>query len=118
MSTELNLIVIRSDDIDSAAEFYRMIGLPIVEERHGSGPRHYAAELGKLVFEIYPLGKRKSTQDVRLGFFVLSLDDTIWALDETTVIKQPPARTERGYMAVIEDPDGHIVELIQTEVTD
>jgi catechol 2,3-dioxygenase-like lactoylglutathione lyase family enzyme len=109
---ELNLCVIRCEDIEVAARFYRTIGLDLVKEKHRTGPTHYAAELGRLVFEIYPLGKRSPTTETRLGFDVVSVDDVLSELAEDT-IQQPASRTERGYLAVVSDPDGHTVELIQ-----
>lgn len=41
----LNLVVLRSRDIDRAAEFYRCLGLEFTRHRHGIGPKHFAAEV-------------------------------------------------------------------------
>jgi len=111
----LNLVVIRSLDIERVAKFYRALGLPLQEHRHGSGPLHYAAELDSAVFEIYP---RKSDTDgttsVRLGFRVASLDAAIAALQEVGgQIVSAPQLSEWGRRAVVEDPDGHKIELTE-----
>lgn len=108
---ELQLLVIRSQDIDSSAEFYRSIGVDMVEEQHGNGPRHFAAELGRLVFEVYPLGKSDVTSGARLTFAVDNLE-IVDSLPEEQVIKAP-SYTDRGYLAVVKDPDGHTIELTQ-----
>jgi len=38
----LNLIVLRSADLDRAAQFYSRLGIVFSRERHGSGPEHLA----------------------------------------------------------------------------
>ena len=58
----LNLVVIRSPDIERACRFYSALGLAFTKHAHGTGPEHYACEIGGIVFEIYP---RKSEDDSR-----------------------------------------------------
>src|SRR4051812_27334640 len=53
-NVSLNLLVIRSPDIDRSARFYELLGLSFTKHAHGTGPVHYAGELGSAVFEIYP----------------------------------------------------------------
>lgn len=73
---QLNLLVIRTENIDRLAQFYAQLGIPFQRHKHGKGPYHYAAELGEVVFEIYPLLKSQPTADasLRLGFDVPNLD--------------------------------------------
>ncbi len=79
----LNLCVIRSADIDRAAQFYRLLGLNLEKHRHGKGVLHYSAELEATVFEIYPRkNDADSTASVRLGFRVTSIESVIAALQE------------------------------------
>jgi len=75
----LNLVVLRSKDIEVAAEFYRCLGLEFVRHRHGSGPEHFAAEMMGGVFEIYPLASDDDppTSGTRIGFGMSSLDDLL-----------------------------------------
>lgn len=54
----LNLVVLRSSDVERAVAFHSRLGLQITQQRHGSGPEHYAAELFGGVFELYPLAAR------------------------------------------------------------
>lgn len=109
-----SLLVIRSSDIDRAAEFYAKLGLILKVEKHGSGPRHFAAEIGKTVLEIYPLGNRQPTTDIRLGFLVTSLNAVLEYVGSTTEI----VVTEYGYQAVVHDPDGHTIELTEKQTPD
>ena len=113
----LNLVVIRAADPDRSAEFYRLLGLTFTKHRHGTGPEHYAAE-GSVVFEIYPRGAGEATAATRLGFRVADLDTVIESLLLTGIARMisPPASTEWGYRAVLLDPDGHKVELVEARV--
>ena len=98
-----------------ASAFYSRLGLEFSQHQHGSGPEHFAAELGSGVFEIYPLSPNgPSTLGTRIGFSVPSLDSTIAALaDCPEAILSPPKDSEWGRRAVIADPDGHRIELLQ-----
>src|SRR5260370_42127152 len=77
----LNLVVIRSADLERAARFYGALGLSFVKEKHGDGPEHYAGEIGPTVFEIYPCtSEARSSAGVRFGFRVPSLEAALAAL--------------------------------------
>jgi predicted enzyme related to lactoylglutathione lyase len=112
----LNLVVIRSADLDHAERFYRVLGLTFDRHRHGSGPEHLAAQpyAGSYVFEIYPANaKAGPTSGVRIGFGMDAVDTYLDGLVKAggTII-QAPADSEWGRRAVIADPDGHRVELV------
>jgi predicted enzyme related to lactoylglutathione lyase len=111
----LNLVVLRSPDLPRAAEFYTRLGLQFTRHQHGNGPEHLAAELGCGVFELYPSSPESpSTLGTRIGFSVPSLDTAVAAINEYggTVIS-PPKDSQWGRRAVVADPDGHRVELLQ-----
>ena len=79
---QLNLVVIRAEDIDRAAAFYGLLGLEFEKHRHGSGPEHYASDQGSTVFEIYPRQKQtEGTSRTRIGFRVPSIDALIVGLE-------------------------------------
>jgi len=98
-----------------AAEFYSRLGLKFTRHQHGSGPEHFAAELGSGVFELYPLASEgPSTLGTRIGFSVASLDSAIDSLSAfPEAIISPPKDSPWGRRAVVADPDGHRVELLQ-----
>jgi predicted enzyme related to lactoylglutathione lyase len=110
----LNLVVLRSADIERAASFYRELGLLFTRHAHGSGPEHYASDANGLVFEIYPLTPKSSpTTGTRIGFRVDSVDGTLELLSKAGAkIVSPPADSEWGRRAVVKDFDGHVIELI------
>ena len=110
----VNLLVIRSSDMQRAVEFYQAIGLRFALHRHGTGPEHYASEESGFVFEIYPRKDTKNdTSRTRIGFRVENVDAIVNVLRnlQTTIVTEP-ADTECGRRAVVKDFDGHSVELI------
>jgi hypothetical protein len=112
---KFNLVVLRSADLERAAAFYSLLGLQFSKHRHGNGPEHFAAELPGVVFEIYPVGADGgSTSGTRIGFRVPSVDAALEALCEYPAAVLTPAKnSEWGRRAVVADPDGHQVELLQ-----
>jgi len=99
-----------------AAAFYSRLGLEFRQHRHGSGPEPFAAELpGGGVFELYPVTDGASTLGTRIGFRVPSIDQAVAALsDYPGVVVSAPRDSDRGRRAVVADPDGHRVELVQS----
>jgi predicted enzyme related to lactoylglutathione lyase len=112
---QLNLVVIRAQDIDRAAEFYGLLGLEFQKHRHGSGPEHYTSEQGGTVFEIYPRqNQAEGSAGIRIGFRVPSIDALIAALEGVGArIVSPPKDSPWGRRAVLDDLDGHRVELTE-----
>ena len=102
---QLNLVVIRSSDIERAVQFYRSLGLSFEKHRHGNGPQHYSAQLGNTVFEIYlRRNDNDRTTAVRLGFRVQSIETVVASAQEAGgQIVSPPQTSEWGKRAVLDD---------------
>lgn len=112
----LSLVVIRSGDLDRAARFYAALGITLGRERHGAGPEHLAGAVGGAVFEVYPAGEGQAgaTAGVRLGFRVRSVADTVAAaVGAGGRLIQRPKAGAWGLRAVVADPDGHRVEVVE-----
>lgn len=111
----LNLVVIRSPDLERSAAFYSRMGLPFQRHAHGRGPEHYASEVAGLVFEIYPLtAKSTPTTGTRIGFRVRGLDGIVESVREIGgEVVSAPTDSEWGRRAVVKDLDGHVVELLE-----
>ena len=111
----LNLVVLRSADLERAERFYSCLGMQFIRHRHGSGPEHLAAELGGCVFELYPQSMDgASTLGTRIGFRVQSLEAVIAALSDLPAATiSPPQDSPWGWRTVVADPDGHRIELVQ-----
>jgi lactoylglutathione lyase len=116
-SPALNLVVIRSPDIDKSAAFYTALGIRFSKHSHGKGPEHYASEDGPLTFEIYPqINSAPVTTGTRLGFKVSNVDALLPLLVEREgKIVSTAQDSPWGRRAVVTDPSGHKVELTQQE---
>ena len=116
-SLQLNLLVIRSAEPARLAEFYSLLGLQFIYHQHGTkGTWHYSANVGELVFEIYPLLAAQGQVDtsLRLGFQILNLEQLMEELKRNNVKVVVPAKAgEWGYRAVVEDVEGRRVELVE-----
>jgi lactoylglutathione lyase len=111
---QMSLVVIYARDIERTKQFYDDVGLSFTSERHGTGPAHYAASMGTLVFEIYPCRSGEVASPLRIGFRVPSVDGTVETLRQRGVkIVASPKDSTWGRRAVVEDPDGNRVELAQ-----
>ncbi|MFD4392877.1 VOC family protein [Streptomyces sp. NPDC058495] len=93
----IDLVVIYTDQLEACRDFYATLGLSFVQERHGTGPEHYAAVLGDgSVFELYPATRRPATGYLRLGLTA-------------------PADAATEDRQVLTDPDGRTVVLTPSE---
>lgn len=112
----LNPAVLRSADMARAVAFYSRLGLQFSQHRHGTGPEHFSAEMAGAVFEIYPAAPNgPSTLGTRIGFRVPSVDAALAALaDYPGAVVSPAKSSEWGRRAVVADPDGHRVELLES----
>ena len=113
--TELNLIVIRSKDMNKLASFYGILDIDFVQHRHDKGPEHFSAELGSIVFEIYPQrNDNDNTTNIRLGFTVNNIDKVLVDLiNAGATIVSDVKDSPWGRRAVIDDPEGHRVESLE-----
>ncbi len=114
-SPRLNLIVIRSLEATRVVTFYQLLGITFKEEQHGRGPVHWAADLEGLVIEVYPA---KTADEVdkttRLGFELEDVVATVETLRSADVeIVSDVKESGRSLRAVVRDPDGRSVELVQ-----
>ncbi|WP_336794232.1 VOC family protein [Gordonia malaquae] len=111
----MNLVVVYAEDIERSRGFFEAIGLEFQEERHESGPEHYAATLaGGAVLELYPRGRRTVSR-VRLGFTVDDVDETMRGLAARGYTAGGAEAVGRDYGrgVVVVDPDGNRVEIVE-----
>lgn len=111
----LNLIVLRAADLGRSVAFYRALGLVFVSERHGQGPEHFTCDVGGVVLELYPRSGSEPSMGTRLGFRVSSLARSLDNLHEVgAAVLTDPRESQWGRRAVVADPEGHRVELLET----
>ena len=115
MSIRPSLLVIRATDLVAARAFYEALGLDFELEKHGNGPEHLSHAKSGFVFEVYPRRSNSdSTSSVRLGFSVASLASVLISLEDVGAeVVSKPKESEWGRRAVVRDPDGHTVELLE-----
>ena len=103
------LIVLRCAHLDAARSFYEALGAHFVEEKHGEGPRHYAATFGGMTLELYP---GEADVGTRVGFAVADVDAAVSTLQALGAsVRVAPRDSPWGRRAVVLDPDGRRVEL-------
>lgn len=114
----LNLVVIRSPDLDRAVLFYEKLGFSFTRHSHGSGPEHYSCESNGIVFEIYPLRPTDApTTAARLGFAVEQVDTLVGAVVGLGAeVVSAPKQSPWGRRAVVRDLDGHSIELVEVTI--
>ena len=113
----LNLVVLRAPDIEEAQRFYSLLGFSFTKHAHGSGPEHYAADSGAQIFEIYPQADAEgSTKSTRIGFKVRGVDAVVARLvSGGGKIVSPVKDSPWGRRAVVSDPIGHKLELVEDD---
>lgn len=114
----LDACVLSCQDLTAAGAFYRALGLPLEDEQHGEGPLHAACELGGLHFALYgsqnpgQATPRQTAGATMVGLRVESVDAAFAAgLAAGGLAVQEPADFPWGRRALLEDPDGRVVEL-------
>lgn len=111
----ISLVMIRSTNLERANNFYGTLGLEFTLHKHGSGPEHLACEMDRFVFEVYPRkDDSDSTSATRIGFRVPSVDAVVERLQHMGAkLVSPPKESPWGRRAVVDDFDGHRVELTE-----
>lgn len=114
---KLNLLVIRSNNINELSKFYSKLGIEFEYHKHGNGPYHYSGKLGNIIFEIYPLSKGQEIPDkfLRIGFEVNNLEEFIKKMENVEIVK-PPTQSQFGQYAVIKDIEGRKIEITQKQI--
>jgi predicted enzyme related to lactoylglutathione lyase len=114
----LNLLVLCAEDPQAMCAFYAALGLKFVREQHEMGPVHYSTQLNDaVVLEIYPRGSGPVSTGTRIGFNVPCLKSALRALyEQKATLVRAVQLTVRGRLAVVLDPEGHKVELLEPAI--
>lgn len=109
----LSLVVVRVSSLEDARRFYSdVFGLRFAREQHGSGPVHFSADLDGALVELYP--GQAPIAPMTLGFTVEDLDALLERLEASDGrLTYGPRASPWGRRAVIRDPDGHRVEIME-----
>jgi predicted enzyme related to lactoylglutathione lyase len=120
--TEIASLVLYAAEPERTATFYRAAGIALVDEDHGGGPVHAAAELGGVHVAVYPAESPDRAPAQRRGgssfhgFYVDSLDVTGAELGRLGApVLSGHEEMPWGCRIVVEDPDGRAVEVNQRD---
>ena len=96
--------------------FYTALGVDLLEERHGNGPLHVAAELGILALEVFDAAESGLGEfETVLGLPVADLDAACARLEGLGAPKIREVGLAAGKRrAVYRDPDGRAVYLFES----
>ncbi len=112
---KVNLLVIRTSKLEDMRSFYSALGASFEKEKHGNGPEHYAAVLSdNFVLELYPcINETEPVSGLWLGLRVDDLKKVLSSLGQSVKIR----RVQQGMSALVRDPEGRTVELLQADST-
>lgn len=119
MVQEVGALILFTGEIERTVAFYREIGVPLAEEQHEDAPVHYACDVGGVHMAIHEVGPGRAPQwrsggSDYFGFAVASLTETVAAARRIGArIRQEPEEYPWGPRALVEDPDGRVVELFE-----
>lgn len=110
-----SLVVLKTHKMEDLRDFYEALGFQFKEEQHGKGPIHWSVKAGDTVFEIYPAPDGHMVdKSTRVGFAVGDVTAAVEAVRaQGARIDSKPNSGPDGLRAVVRDPDGRAVELIQ-----
>jgi predicted enzyme related to lactoylglutathione lyase len=117
-------IVMSTGRPDEMVDFYRALGVPLQMEHHGEGGLHWAAGIGGLHVAVHPVfgegdapGYRQAGNTL-VGFVVDSVDDAVAAVFALgAAVIQQPTNMPWGRRAIVVDPDGRPVEVVERPTT-
>ncbi len=108
--------MIRVAELGRARRFYEVLGLELHPEQHGAGPEHLCSVVDEFTFELYPRSNADGpTTAVRLGFSLPAFAPDLLANLRAAggEVLAAPEDSPWGRRALVRDPDGHTVELLE-----
>jgi len=119
-------IIFYALDTAVTRQFYETFGLVFVEEKHGTGPTHYACDFIGMVFEIYPLRDGVTIKPCDTVAAAIPVDDfdgvvaTLKAMEfklgKVVVFIETEDRDLRAVS--VRDPDGRLVRILEQDPND
>jgi hypothetical protein len=119
--TTVAALVLSAAETKRTADFYRVLGVPLVDERHEEGPVHQATQIGDVHVAVYPqespgrAPSRGAGGSVLVGFYVESLEVVVDELArQGSPLLSDHEQMPWGCRVLAEDPDERAVEINQT----
>jgi len=117
----LGALVFFTSRLDACAEFYRLIGIPLVEEQHDQdGVVHFACELEGVHIAFFNAVDEGNAPPLSTagccfpGLAVTSVREVVHRVEAAgATILQPASEYPWGLRAVLSDPDGRPFEVFE-----
>lgn len=116
MLTRLGAIILLVTDMKKSTDFYQgLIGLPLKQQSSEWTEFFY----GGTILALHPAKRKdkiKASPRILVGFMVNELDNTVKRLKEKGVkFFKEPRQEPFGNHAIFEDPDEHLISIVQLE---
>ncbi len=115
MIGKLGLIMLVVKDMDRSVQFYRdVLGVPLVFQT----PHWSQLDAGNIQLGLHPESDRlkaSPSEGCSFGFYLDDIQKTVAELKAKAVkVLQEPKKEQFGWLALVADPDGYVVQLFQT----
>ncbi len=115
MIGKLGLIMLVVKDMDRSVQFYRdVLGVPLVFQT----PHWSQLDAGNIRLGLHPESdhlKASPSEGCSFGFYVDNIQKIVAELKAKAVkVLQEPQKEQFGWLALVADPDGYVVQLFQT----
>ena len=120
MSITVGSLILFSGTYEKSVTFYRALGLPLDGEEHGDGQVHLACDIGGVHVAVFdaksaparPSSEFRSPGSSYFGFTVKNVAEVLERLRALEApVRQEPEMFPWGMRALVEDPDGRVIEL-------
>lgn len=116
----LGALVFFTSRLDACVGFYRMAGIPLVEERHDDEELHFACDLDGVHVAFFDATNDGSPAELGTagccfpGLAVSSVSEVVGRAESFgATVLQPPTEYPWGLRAVLSDPAGRPVEVFE-----
>jgi lactoylglutathione lyase len=116
MQSKLFRITLNSSQPDLLLRFYSLLGFQFSQKSIDKGSRAWQGQLGDVSLEVFGILETYSNKvpGVQMSFNVKGLDSLVAQFRMLNAqIMMEPLDLKTGKMAIVMDPDGRSVELIQ-----
>lgn len=117
MSLNITSITINTAEVEPMLQFYSCLGLKFHQVQVSKGSSIYRTHIGTLEFSIFTITQvaRKTAPALQLTFKLENLESTVKSLIQipNVMCVLDPIELDGAMKAILIDPDGHSVELIE-----
>ncbi len=117
MQSKLFRITLNSAQPDLLLRFYSILGFQFSQKAIDKGSSAWVGQLGEVNLEVFSVKESFSNNSpgVQMSFHVKSVENLIKAFREMkSQVMIEPMQTKNGIMAIVMDPDGRAIELLES----